>query len=86
MNSLITPSIAIRNAVHSRQRSREPANDSSRSKRKRKQWSIKEKLSILNTLEKISATSSLLLIGMVVHVIRYHNGVKQRQNLKHHLN
>ena len=52
MSSSIIPSITISDVVHPRQRSSEVMNDSGSGKRKRKQWTMTEKLSALNTLEK----------------------------------
>ncbi|CAF4647384.1 unnamed protein product, partial [Rotaria socialis] len=84
ISSTTTPITSVSSAVQLQKPLAKATGNQGSTKRKRKQWSIKEKLSALNSFEKkILVINNLLLINMVVHGINCHNGLKGKWNLKH---
>ncbi|CAF4870721.1 unnamed protein product, partial [Rotaria socialis] len=84
ISSTTTPITSVSSAVQLQKPLAKATGNQGSTKRKRKQWSIKEKLSALNSFEKkILVINSLLLINMVVPGINRHNGLKGKMNLKH---
>ncbi|CAF4863009.1 unnamed protein product, partial [Rotaria socialis] len=84
ISSTTTPITSVSSAVQLQKPLAKATGNQGSTKRKRKQWSIKEKLSALNSFEKkILVINSLLLINMVAPGINRHNGLKGKMNLKH---